>query len=117
MERMITAAWQSEEALLSPDVRGDADRVGALLASDFYEIGQSGRRFNRVEILRSLRNNSDQDGDVRVSEREARLIADSVVLLSYRVDFFGRSSRRSALWSITGGEARCLFHQGTVIPE
>lgn len=44
-----------EERLLDPKVRRDPKEVSALLAEEFKEIGASGRRYTRGEILALLK--------------------------------------------------------------
>lgn len=44
-EEYLTAmVWRAERILLTPVVRGYRDWLDSLLAPDFYEVGQSGRR-------------------------------------------------------------------------
>jgi hypothetical protein len=118
MDDLIEAAWHAEEALLTTGARRDADRLGELLASDFYEIGQSGRRWSRDEIIASLVGDRDEHPDAELTEHEATLIGvDTVLLLSYRLEFAGRRSRRSSLWRWDGGRIMCFFHQGTPLPR
>jgi hypothetical protein len=107
----IRRAWEAEELLLTPAVRGDAARLRELLAEDFVEIGQSGRRWTRGEIIAALAADAG-GGGFEMSEQEAREVAPGFVLLHYRLRFDGRDSRRSALWRCVP-RPRCLFHQGT----
>lgn len=113
MESVIASAWQAEEALLTMSVRSDTARLTELLAPDFYEIGQSGRRWSRDEIITSLVADTEPERDAALSEREATLVDADTVLLSYRLQFGAQTSRRSALWRWDGDAIRCLFHQGT----
>ena len=113
MENLIASAWQAEEALLTKSVRSDSARLSELLAPDFYEIGQSGRRWSREETVTSLVADTEPERDAELSEREATLITADTVLLSYRLQFGASTSRRSALWQWDGESVRCLFHQGT----
>lgn len=116
MDDLIAEAWAGEETLLTVGARHDADLLAELLASDFYEIGQSGRRWNRDEIIASLVGADDEHPDAELTEREAVLIGVDTVLLSYRLEFAARSSRRSSLWRWDGRRMRCFFHQGTPLP-
>ena len=109
----IRRAWEAEELLLTPEVRSDPARVTALLSEDFVEIGQSGRRWTRDEIVAALARDRHA-GEVDVSEREARVVGPGLVLLHYRLLFDGRASRRSALWRCDP-HPRCVFHQGTTV--
>lgn len=116
MNDVIASAWRAEEALLTASVRSDPDRLAELLARDFYEIGQSGRRWSRTEIVASLPSRTEPISDVTLTEHESTLITSDTVLLSYRLEFGARTSRRSSLWRRHGGSVRCLFHQGTPLP-
>ena len=113
MESMIASAWQAEKALLTKRVRSDTARLAELLSPDFYEIGQSGRRWSREETVTSLVADTEPERDAELSEREATLVRADTVLLSYRLQFGASTSRRSALWQWDGESVRCLFHQGT----
>ncbi|ODT41937.1 MAG: hypothetical protein BGO45_13810 [Microbacterium sp. 71-36] len=114
VEALIAATWDAEERLLTPAVRGDATRLRELLAEDFVEIGQSGRRWTRDEIVAALASAPGR-GDVEISEREARQLAPGLLLLHYRLRFEGRDSRRTSIWR-GDPEPRCVFHQGTPVP-
>lgn len=111
---VIERAWEAEERLLMPTVRGDAARLRELLAEGFVEIGQSGRRWTRDEIIAALASDPGR-GDVEIGERAARQLAPGLVLLNYLLRFDGRSSRRTSIWRCDP-EPRCLFHQGTPVP-
>ncbi|KZE42926.1 nuclear transport factor 2 family protein [Microbacterium sp. T32] len=110
---VIERAWEAEERLLTPAVRGDAARLLELLAEGFVEIGQSGRRWTRDEIVAALASDPGL-GEIEISEREARLLAPGLVLLNYLLRFDGRSSRRTSIWRCDP-EPRCVFHQGTPV--
>ncbi|MDI6022418.1 DUF4440 domain-containing protein [Leucobacter sp. UT-8R-CII-1-4] len=114
-EALIQLAWRGEEALLSPQVRGDAARVEALLAPDFTEIGQSGVHWSRRSVVEALVAEPPAPPSMIMRERAAREIAPDVVLVSYRLSFAGKQSLRSALWRRVGETVQCFFHQGTPI--
>lgn len=88
-----------------------------LLAPDFTEIGQSGRRWARAEIISALADDTSPAPTATMSDREARTLSVDTVLLTYRLDFGGRESWRSSLWRQVGGTAQCFYHQGTTIPQ
>jgi len=116
MDDLVASAWQAEEALLTMSVRRDPDRLAELLAADFYEIGQSGRRWSRREIVAALAGDTEWVDDVTLTERESMLVSPDTVLLSYRLEFGPRTSRRSSLWRWDGRSLTCFFHQGTALP-
>ncbi|MET0886089.1 MAG: DUF4440 domain-containing protein [Mycetocola sp.] len=109
----IERAWTAETKLLDGSVRTDRNATSALLAPAFYEIGQSGRRLTRDAVLEALANESgDELQGFVIDERTEQIIRPGLVLLSYRLQVGGRTSRRSSLWS-TSDHAQLLFHQGT----
>lgn len=110
---LIELVWQGEEDMLSPEVRGNAARIEALLAPDFSEIGQSGVHWSREFIIEALVAEVPSTEPAIVKNRAAREVAPGVVLVSYQLEFAGRASLRSALWRLTGDSVQCFFHQGT----
>ena len=57
---LVQAIQKLEELLLRPEVRTNPTRVSDLLADDFFEIGASGRTFDKAAIIRSLSNETAQ---------------------------------------------------------
>lgn len=113
MADLIALAWEGEITLLAPEVRNDPVRLHSWLADDFREIGQSGRLWEKSDIIAALVLSEQPPASAVVSERDERLISPDTVLLTYRLAFGDRSSRRSSLWRLEGGTMRCFFHQGT----
>lgn len=115
----VELAWAGEEALLAPQTRHDLAAVDALLDPEFREIGQSGRLWDRDGIVAMLVEPVDAEakaaGDAAISERAAVELGEGAVLLTYRLVFDGRDSRRSSVWRVRDGQARVLFHQGTSV--
>jgi len=109
-----------ERALLQPEVRRSAARLGDLLADEFREIGSSGRVFTKADILEALPAETGEAVFVMSGFEVVRLSAD-VVLATYAVaKITGRQttrSLRSSIWTRMGGGWRMLFHQGTIAGE
>ena len=92
--------------------------VASMLTDDFWEVGASGRVYDREQILAILADrmrNPPEDhwetGDVRCQE-----LAPDVYLLTYALRRGGRHTRRSSIWRRTAGGWRMQFHQGTEVP-
>ncbi|WP_150958437.1 GNAT family N-acetyltransferase [Microbacterium testaceum] len=113
-DALISTAWAAEEMLLHPAVRSQAGELERLLDPEFVEIGQSGRRWTRDEIIAALRDDPGTDLSPAIEEQDARLLGPTTVLLTYSLHFEGRVSRRSSLWQCDP-TPRCLFHQGTTV--
>lgn len=110
-----------EKELLEPAVRSAASgRLDAFLADEFFEFGQSGKRYAKRDILAAL----PADGEQRFvpSNFEMIVLASDIVLLTYFVeqssldDGATRSSWRSSIWKRYDQDWRMLFHQATPVP-
>lgn len=91
-----------------------------LMAADYWEIGASGKRYDRDYILDVLDRCHAAGGlDVwETSGFECRELADDVYLLTYTlVQDHSRRTRRSTIWRRTESEWTILYHQGTVVQE
>ncbi|AWB87366.1 DUF4440 domain-containing protein [Mycetocola zhujimingii] len=109
-----SAIRDAELALLSPAVRGDADRLRALLHPEFVEIGRSGRRWTREEILGALVNEESSETPP-VDDWQFTDLADGLTLVTYLIRGDERDSRHSSLWDTSTGAPVMRFHQGTVV--
>jgi hypothetical protein len=106
----LEAVVALELSLLDPEVRRSPERVERLLHPDFREFGASGHAWNRKAIVAALA--ADPGTGWTATEVEAREVAESVVLVTYRA----AGSLRSSLW-VSGPDGwRLLFHQGTPAP-
>jgi hypothetical protein len=106
-----------ELELLEPAVRADAQRLDALLAEDFLEVGASGRSFAKADVLARLP--GEHGVTFSVGTMQTRVLAPDVALVTYAVarTHLGQAtySLRSSLW-VKGAEGwRMRYHQGTSI--
>lgn len=114
---VAVALLQNELALLDPAVRRDRSRLRKLLADDFEEFGQSGRRWTLDQILDLLADESFQPP--ALENFHCRELAHGVALVTYSTVRMspetGRhtATLRSSLWTKSAGEWRLRFHQGT----
>lgn len=110
----VDAAITCELRLLDPKVRSLPERISELLDPEFVEIGASGRRWSRSEIITMV---VEQAATLTepISARDMRgdLLADGVVHLTYTSEFEGRRAFRSSLWRQTKHGWKLYFHQGT----
>ncbi|WP_297900069.1 nuclear transport factor 2 family protein [Metallibacterium sp.] len=105
----------AEAALLDAQQRGDVDAIAALLASDFEEIGSSGRRYDRDSMLAAL-GTAILDA-AEITDFSLRLLAADLALVSFRTRVrrggIVLHSLRSSLWRREYDAWRIAFHQGT----
>ncbi len=104
-----------EEALWQSETRNDPAWMDQTLAADFVEFGQSGRRYERAEIIATP--SADLVATLPLPDYAVALIAPDVALATYvSAEQRGAEqhlSRRASLWVKTGGRWVLRFHQGT----
>ncbi len=105
----------AEAALLDAQQRGDVDAIAALLASDFEEIGSSGRRYDRDSMLAAL--GTARLDAAEITDFSLRLLAADLALVNFRTRVrrgdIVLHSLRSSLWRREYDAWRIAFHQGT----
>src|SRR5699024_3966768 len=98
-----------EQALLADRLRADPPSAAELLHPSFSEVGASGRRFDREEILAHLAPLQGVDAEEFVADE----IAPGVVLLRYVTTGSAGSAERTSVWVKEGGRWLLRHHQGT----
>lgn len=110
-----------ETLLHQPEVRADAERLGACLHADFLEFGRSGARYTRAEVVASIAGTAAQQRQPSIWTQDFELasLGEGVALLTYRSAHrdeggaLSRHTHRSSLWLLTEDGWRLRFHQGT----
>jgi hypothetical protein len=116
-EDIAAVLLQNELALLDPAVRRDRARLRKLLADDFEEFGQSGRKWTLDAIIELLATESFQPP--ALEDFRCRELASGVALVTYSTlrmnpETGNRTvTRRSSVWTRISGDWRMRFHQGT----
>ena len=100
-----------EQALLTEALRSDPPSAAELLHPSCAEVGASGRRLDREEILAHL---APLDR-VEAAEFVADEIAPGVVLLRYVTTSPARTVERTSVWVQEGGRWLLRHHQGTPV--
>jgi hypothetical protein len=89
-----------------------------MMHDGFWEIGASGRRYNREYVLAELeRRHQHPSEDIwETSEFHCRKLATDVYLLTYTlIQNKIRKTRRSTIWQRTEVGWKIMFHQGTIV--
>lgn len=89
----------------------------AMTAPEFWEIGASGKRYDRATVLDILeaRHRQPVEESLTLTNFECQKLANDVYLASYQLDQAGRISQRSSIWRYSKGQWQIVFHQGTLI--
>lgn len=96
----------------------NAEDFGRVMASDYWEVGASGRRYSRLSILERLEKHPPVDAETAgwvCSDFGLRLLGPDTYLLTYTLDQNGRITRRSTVWRRGVDAWQIVFHQGTVV--
>lgn len=96
-----------ERHLLDPAVRADAAALDALLHPDFTEVGASGRRWTRADMIEALV--ADPHCSQDVQKLHVDELAYGIALVTY--DLAG--TRRMSLWIREVTRWYLRYHQGT----
>lgn len=107
-----------EEELLRPHIRQDQQALDRLLSEDFLEIGASGRRYGKEEIMKMLP--QEIPAKIHAFAFETRPLAAGLVQLIYQTAVQRdpqppRRAVRSSIWQNIGGRWQIIYHQGTLL--
>ncbi|MFD1914946.1 DUF4440 domain-containing protein [Paeniglutamicibacter kerguelensis] len=100
-----------ETSLLSAESRNDVERLEQMIHHDFYEIGRTGRYWERDDVIRVLNTIPDQIQGVafdRVVE-----LAPGVAHVRFRTEDALGTVHRSSIWMREGDHWQQRYHQGT----
>ena len=95
--------------------RADFERM---TVEDFWEVGASGKRYNREFVLDTLeeRYATPHEDDLEAHGFHCRRLAENVYLLTYTLHQpQDRWTRRSTIWQRSEAGWQIVYHQGTVV--
>lgn len=105
-----------ETELHQNETRKDRKRLDELLHPDFFEIGRSGSRYSRDEILEEFSTEKSLP-QIEVSDVYLHELGSGIALLTYKsnhlTDHAHRYTLRSSLWVYYQDRWTIKFHQGT----
>ena len=96
--------------------RGDFERMTAV---DFWEVGASGRIYDRPFVLDMLeqRHRTPQVEDLQAFDFRIRELSSDTYLLHYTLLPGERKTRRTTVWKRERDGWKIVFHQGTIVQE
>jgi hypothetical protein len=111
---MFDTVIQLEKSLLEPILRSDLSILQKLLHDEFVEFGQSGKIYNKQDIIDTLPNEESRILEVESTSITTRKLSDNCILLTYNLISDGKlHSRRSSIWIKNLDKWQLIFHQGT----
>ena len=106
-----------ETQLLQPDIRKSRSRLIELIGDDFIEIGSSGRKYNKHEVMEVL--SRQPKAQIEMKEFEARELSSDAVLVTFLIEKTAletgekKRSLQSSIWKNNRDRWQVIFHQGT----
>ena len=122
MSNLLSELQALEVELHHPGVRCSRERLEQLLHPDFYEVGRSGRTYDRSTVIAHL---AAQESQPLMESEEFALseLAPGVALLTYRSAFaeaergLSYHALRASVWVSAAGAWQMRYHQGTPAAE
>ena len=111
--QLFRAVAGLEQQLLSASLRGNRKLLGEILHENFFEIGASGRTYDRDQVMELLATEDPSAERLRVSEPLAIRLSENLIQLRWKASGH-RPALRSSLWFREQGKWQMLFHQGTL---
>lgn len=105
---------QLEKQFHYPDSDKNRDDLESLMDEAFWEVGASGRAYDKAFVLDCLEVRSKESIAVTMDNFNCVEIAPECYLLSYVQTESSRTTRRSAIWRKINRQWKNLYHQGTV---
>lgn len=116
----LTDILTLEQEMHLTSTRRNRERMEQLLHPLFYEIGRSGVRYSRQDILEEF----DKEAElppIAVSNPELNLLTYDLVILTYTSNHVAeqahRFTLRTSVWQREDANWQIRFHQGTAMAE
>jgi hypothetical protein len=91
----------------------------AMVESDFWEVGASGRRYTRKHILEALeqRVRTPEEDLWETTDFRCQELSADLYLLTYTLRQGERITRRTTIWRRSTDGWKIVFHQGTIVED
>jgi hypothetical protein len=119
LERIHRELMAREPIFHKPGFGTGLEDYLAMTAGDYWEVGASGRVYDRDGVVRGLVDRGKVPGDEHwiVSDAQVRRLSDNTYAFTYQLDQAGRLTRRLTLWREDPDGWKILYHQGTIISD
>ena len=114
MKVSTTEIRKLEKRLIYAVIRRSPDELDSILADDFLEIGRSGRKYDKGQVIKSISQGGGAPAPT-MSQFTVTELAAGLYLANYvsKNNVGTVASRRTSIWKKQGAKWRLLFHQGT----
>ena len=90
-----------------------------LVAADFWEVGASGRIYDRQFALDTLKNRPAMPSAEmwQTSDYALKVLSEHTFMLTYTLRQPWRTTRRMTIWQQQDTQWQALYHQGTTVTD
>lgn len=115
IEKILAELSQLEPLIYAANDGKPKEYFDTLLVADFWEVGASGKMYERDFVLETLaqRKNNPRQEKWRTFDFRVRQIEQNHFLFTYSLEQPIRLSRRASLWERTLDGWKLIYHQGT----
>jgi len=105
-----------------PELGVDRSDFENMTEINFYEVGASGRCYNREFVIDTLvkryqdTNYASQDY-WEIEDCQCTQIEQNAYLFIYQLTHKERVTRRATIWKFDGEDWKIFYHQGTIVQE
>jgi hypothetical protein len=102
-----------------PELGTSREDFEGMTEPDFWEVGASGRRYSREQVLNTLEKRFSKSHDDPWEARafRCREIAPDTYLLTYTLIQGPRVTRRVTIWRRQLTSWKIVYHQGTIVAD
>jgi hypothetical protein len=95
------------------EVRKNVKELDILIAENFYEIGASGKIYDKKNILLHLPLEQNNDPVGKIIDFEIYQISENLIRAHYNLEEKTRRTMRTSIWKRQHNNYQMIFHQGT----
>lgn len=100
-----------------PDYGASKEKIELHLDENFWEVGASGKKYNREIVLKVLVERSQKENPEEwISDNfECAELSQNVYLLTYTIIQGERKTERCSIWKKYENDFKLVYHQGTIV--
>ena len=117
IEKATQAITPREPIFHRPELGTTRADFDAMVAPQFWEVGASGRKYSKRDVLDVLeaRHTQPAHEDFSLSDFACLELAADLYLATYQLTLANRVSRRATIWRHTDSKWQIVYHQGTLV--
>jgi len=116
-EMALKELMQREPVFHRPEFGTTRAHFERMTDEDFWEVGASGRRYNRDYVLSELekRHATPIEEVWETRDFQCKKIAKDNFLITYTLLQGSRVTRRASIWRRVRSDWKIVYHQGTIV--